>query len=64
MPFFFFKKELLYRFFFLIFSFLLCFFVFYYKSEILLTFLTYPFIKINFYKRLIALNFNDLFHIY
>lgn len=55
------SQELVIRFFYFCFAFFLCFIVCYWKSNIFLTFFSYPYLKFNGFKRLIALNISELF---
>nr|YP_010338975.1 SecY-independent transporter protein [Sahlingia subintegra]UNJ19065.1 SecY-independent transporter protein [Sahlingia subintegra] len=56
-------QELFYRICYVFLSLLFCFFICYYKSDIYLTFITYPYLKLNSFKRLIALNIAELFYL-
>nr|YP_009402830.1 SecY-independent transporter protein [Compsopogon caeruleus]ARX96187.1 SecY-independent transporter protein [Compsopogon caeruleus] len=64
MPFFFHKKEIFYRSLWMILSFFICWFFFYFNSETILIIVSSPILRINFYKRLIALSLQELFYIY
>nr|YP_010338838.1 SecY-independent transporter protein [Madagascaria erythrocladioides]UNJ18788.1 SecY-independent transporter protein [Madagascaria erythrocladioides] len=54
--------EFFYRLFYIIISFFMCFFICYVNSNTVITFISYPYLKINLFKRLIALNLSEVFY--
>lgn len=53
--------EIIFRLIYICIAFLSCLIICYIKSDVYLTFMTYPYLKLNTFKRLIAINVNELF---